>query len=167
MCLAHRLQFFVCFPSSRNDARIRWEVNFLLTFEIAPFFCLYPVLCMYVWIYVCTTYINTHKTLKYIHNVSKNVYSLQCAKKNYLRSWIFCVQRKKCLWPILTQDDYSTGSSLPFRHSSIGRNGKCQPRCVLGWLHTTHQLLTVSGSGFVRYGIFHPSDSPQVKVKNG
>ena len=24
-------------------ARVRWEINFLLTFEIAPFFCVYPV----------------------------------------------------------------------------------------------------------------------------
>ena len=25
-------------------ARVRWEINFLLTFETAPFFCVYPVL---------------------------------------------------------------------------------------------------------------------------
>ena len=25
--------------------RVRWEINFLLTFESAPFFCVYPVLC--------------------------------------------------------------------------------------------------------------------------
>ena len=25
-------------------ARLRWEINFLLTFETAPFFCVYPVL---------------------------------------------------------------------------------------------------------------------------
>jgi hypothetical protein len=24
-------------------ARVRWEINFLLTFETAPFFCVYPV----------------------------------------------------------------------------------------------------------------------------
>jgi hypothetical protein len=27
-------------------ARVRWEINFLLTFETAPFFCVYPV---YIW----------------------------------------------------------------------------------------------------------------------
>ena len=26
-------------------ARVRWEINFLLTFETAPFFCVYPVYC--------------------------------------------------------------------------------------------------------------------------
>jgi len=30
-------------------ARVRWEINFLLTFETAPFFCVYPV-------YVSTTF---------------------------------------------------------------------------------------------------------------
>ena len=31
-------------------ARVRWEINFLLTFETAPFFCVYPVfpLCGFV-----------------------------------------------------------------------------------------------------------------------
>ena len=27
-------------------ARVRWEINFLLTFETAPFFCVYPVFCV-------------------------------------------------------------------------------------------------------------------------
>ena len=32
-------------------ARVRWEINFLLTFETAPFFCVYPVyMCMCVYI---------------------------------------------------------------------------------------------------------------------
>ena len=30
--------------------RVRWEINFLLTFQTAPFFCVYPV---YVCMYVC------------------------------------------------------------------------------------------------------------------
>ena len=28
-------------------ARVRWQINFLLTFETAPFFCVYPVLCFH------------------------------------------------------------------------------------------------------------------------
>jgi len=28
-------------------ARVRWEINFLLTFETAPFFCVYPVCTIY------------------------------------------------------------------------------------------------------------------------
>ena len=32
-------------------ARVRWEINFLLTFETAPFFCVYPVY-IYIYIYI-------------------------------------------------------------------------------------------------------------------
>jgi hypothetical protein len=28
-------------------ARVRWEINLLLTFETAPFFCVYPVYAIY------------------------------------------------------------------------------------------------------------------------
>ena len=31
-------------------ARVRWEINFLLTFETAPFFCVYPVYCYFVFL---------------------------------------------------------------------------------------------------------------------
>jgi hypothetical protein len=66
---------------------------------------------------------------------------------------------------ILRQDGYSIGLPSTFGHSSIGRNGKRQSRCVLGRLHTTLQLLPVGGSGFVRYNTLHPSDAPTSESK--
>ena len=34
-------------------ACVRWEIHFLLSFETAPFFCVYPVcMCIYIYIYI-------------------------------------------------------------------------------------------------------------------
>ena len=41
-------------------ARVRWEINFLLTFETAQFFCVYPVYIYNVYAY---TYIYAHTFL--------------------------------------------------------------------------------------------------------
>ena len=41
----------VAAPEGVSCAHVRWEINFLLTFETAPFFCVYPVLS-FEWLHL-------------------------------------------------------------------------------------------------------------------
>jgi hypothetical protein len=116
---------------------------------------------------VCMYYvhIDISKRLKYIYRMSqKRIHTSVWKKKApYIIYWRskFCVHRKEGLWPVSKQDDYSRGSSLTFRHSSIQRSGKRQARCVMGWLHTTLQLLPVTLSVVLSlYDTLHPSAPP-------
>jgi len=47
----------VAFADGVHCARIGWEINFLLTFETAPFFCVYTLnIYIYIYIYISHYY---------------------------------------------------------------------------------------------------------------